>query len=58
VRKSTRQAYKIGKCWSDFCVERALCGRCDVEETTAHILTECRISGQQLIWELTRKAWS
>lgn len=57
--KTTHQAYKIGPYWRDFCVERAPCTQCDVpEETMEHILTECRCSGQEVIWELAQKAWT
>jgi hypothetical protein len=59
--KAMHNAYKIGKYWSNIpsFEQRGLCHACDnVEESMEHVLTECRASGQDIIWNLAKELWA
>lgn len=51
--KALHRAHKVGKFWQH-CGEEfkhlVICPKCRVEETMNHILTECNVKGQELIW--------
>lgn len=54
-------AYKYSKYWSyiPFHEQQGLCHACeDVEESMTHILTECKASGQKVIWNLAEELWA
>ncbi|KAF8869765.1 hypothetical protein CPB85DRAFT_1262026 [Mucidula mucida] len=50
-------AYKVGEYWE--CIpnyeHRGICPHCKVPETMEHILLECQVPGQGIIWPLARK---
>lgn len=50
--KTIHNLYKIGKYWNNIqgFEERAACPACRTEESMSHILTECRVSGQEHVW--------
>lgn len=59
--KVMHNAYKVGKYWINIpsCEQRAQCHACEgVEESMEHILTECRASGQETIWNLAEEVWA
>jgi hypothetical protein len=59
--KVAHNAYKVGKYWTNIptCEQRAKCHACeDVEESMEHILTECRASGQGIVWALAEEVWT
>ncbi|KNZ71559.1 hypothetical protein J132_08617 [Termitomyces sp. J132] len=55
--KTMHNGYKVGRYWENIpnFERRALCGPCDnVHESMNHILTECLVSGQDVVWDLTQ----
>ena len=59
--KAMHSAYKVGKYWSHIpsFEQRGLCHACEnVEESMEHILTECKVSGQEVIWNLAKELWA
>lgn len=52
--KATHDALRIGRFWENIpgYEERALCGACATEESLEHIILECDVPGQRLIWKL------
>ncbi|KAF9542898.1 RnaseH-domain-containing protein [Agrocybe pediades] len=58
--KSMHNAYKVGAWWDRIPNHeiRGWCHECDTVETLEHILTECRASGQEIIWKLVEETWS
>ncbi|KAK0431226.1 hypothetical protein EV421DRAFT_1720723, partial [Armillaria borealis] len=60
VWKSIHGAFKLGDFWDRLGPEyagRVNCPKCGVQETMEHILLECQIIGQELIWKLTEELW-
>ncbi|KAF8957776.1 hypothetical protein BDZ97DRAFT_1951033 [Flammula alnicola] len=59
----THDAYMIGTQWlrptlSAEMQERSKCRHCDdAIETMEHILTECKASGQEEVWQLVKNLW-
>ena len=59
--KTMHSAYKIGRYWSNIPTleQRGICHACNgVEESMEHILTECKASGQEVIWNLASELWA
>jgi ribonuclease HI len=58
--KCMHNAHKVGKFWNNIpkYEQRATCPTCNEEESMEHILTECSIPGQQMIWNLTKTLWT
>lgn len=56
--KCLHGAHRIGEWWRNIPdhEHRALCLKCGVDETMDHILTDCDIPGQQIIWRLVKHA--
>jgi hypothetical protein len=57
--KVLHKAHKCGDYWlkiPEF-EHRGNCPDCGVEDSMAHILTECNAPGQREIWDLTKKIW-
>jgi len=57
--KVLHRAHKCGDYWlkiPDF-EHRSNCPDCGVEDSMAHILTECSTPGQREIWNLTEEIW-
>lgn len=54
--KAMHNRYKLGRYWENIegHKNRATCLWCGVTETLEHILIECKASGQETVWELTR----
>lgn len=53
--KAMHNAYKVGRYWESIpnFKRRALCAECgNATETLEHILTECKMSGQDTIWKI------
>ncbi|KAK0495053.1 ribonuclease H-like protein [Armillaria luteobubalina] len=44
-------------CLSPQYAQRGECPGCKVPETMEHILTECEITGQSMLWSLARELW-
>ncbi|PPR01275.1 hypothetical protein CVT26_015296, partial [Gymnopilus dilepis] len=51
--------YKCGKYWNHIpnYEHRGHCAICNTTDTIEHALTQCRASGQEEIWRLTRQLW-
>ncbi|KIM39171.1 hypothetical protein M413DRAFT_419656, partial [Hebeloma cylindrosporum] len=59
--KTMHNAYKCGKYWLNIpsYEQQALCHACDnVVESMEHILTECRASSQETVWDLAKEVWT
>jgi ribonuclease HI len=59
--KTMHNAYKCGRYWSHIpsFEQRGICHACEnVEESMEHILTECKASGQDIIWKLAEELWA
>ncbi|KAK0237845.1 hypothetical protein EDD85DRAFT_906680 [Armillaria nabsnona] len=52
-------SFKIGKHWENIpgYEERSACPKCGVMETIEHVLTECAIPGQSIVWSLAEELW-
>jgi len=57
--KALHKAQKVGDYWKHIksAEQRATCHICGVEESLDHILTDCDIKGQKLIWSLAKELW-
>ncbi|PPQ86386.1 hypothetical protein CVT26_004754, partial [Gymnopilus dilepis] len=57
--KAMHNAYRIGSYWRHIpnYEQRQDCHVCGTEDNMSHILTECRASGQEVIWQLTEELW-
>jgi exonuclease III len=57
--KSLHNTHKIGDYWHniDNYSHRANCQKCGVTEGLEHVLLQCDIPGQKVIWESTRALW-
>jgi hypothetical protein len=57
--KSMHNAHKCGKFWDNIpgYEQRATCPVCNEEESMEHILLECKASGQDIVWKLTKDLW-
>ncbi|PPR06684.1 hypothetical protein CVT26_001071 [Gymnopilus dilepis] len=57
--KAMHEAYKCGKYWNHIpnYEHRGHCATCNTTDTIEHALTQCRASGQEEIWRLTRQLW-
>lgn len=57
--KNLHKAYKCGPYWNHIpnFEHRSNCPQCNVEESMEHILTECDIPGQNIIWNLVEQLW-
>ncbi|KAH9835833.1 uncharacterized protein C8Q71DRAFT_797347 [Rhodofomes roseus] len=57
--KGLHDAHKIGAFWVHIpgYEDRADCRRCGARESLAHIVTECHLPGQDLIWSMTGAMW-
>ncbi|KAF6764516.1 hypothetical protein DFP72DRAFT_1130449, partial [Ephemerocybe angulata] len=60
--RTLHEGYKLGKYWDNIDElrdDRMPCRDCGVPvESMAHILQECKVSGQETIWELARATWA
>ncbi|KAF8150962.1 hypothetical protein B0H34DRAFT_621600, partial [Crassisporium funariophilum] len=54
--KTLHNAHKVGPYWRNIPTleHRANCHVCHTDETMHHILTECKASGQEIIWTLAK----
>ncbi|KAK0442639.1 hypothetical protein EV421DRAFT_1808158 [Armillaria borealis] len=52
-------AYKCGRYWENIpsYEHRGRCAVCNAEDSLEHVLLECNIPGQRLIWELAQELW-
>ncbi|KAK0200475.1 hypothetical protein DFS33DRAFT_1267203, partial [Desarmillaria ectypa] len=52
-------AYKCGKYWENIpnYEHRGTCTTCNAEDFLRHILPECNVPGQEIIWGLAQKLW-
>ncbi|KAK0496498.1 hypothetical protein EDD18DRAFT_1309569 [Armillaria luteobubalina] len=58
--KAIHGTFKIGAFWDHLSpqyAQRGECPGCKVPETMEHILTECEITGQSMLWSLARELW-
>ncbi|KAH9839013.1 uncharacterized protein C8Q71DRAFT_703827 [Rhodofomes roseus] len=57
--KGLHDALKIGAFWAPIrgFEDRADCQTCGARESLGHILAECRVPGQDLVWSLTGALW-
>ncbi|KAF6740885.1 ribonuclease H-like protein [Ephemerocybe angulata] len=56
--KGLHEGHKAGLYWKHINPDRLICQPCNAPvEDLSHILTECRMSGQETIWALAQKAW-
>ncbi|KIJ25728.1 hypothetical protein M422DRAFT_193138 [Sphaerobolus stellatus SS14] len=57
--RSLHDLYRLGKKWLHLegYEERASCHVCDEFDSLDHVLTECRVPGQALIWKLAKSLW-
>ncbi|KAF6756680.1 hypothetical protein DFP72DRAFT_810218, partial [Ephemerocybe angulata] len=59
--RTMHEGYKLGKYWDNIDElrdDRMPCVECGVPvESMAHILQDCKVSGQETVWELARAAW-
>jgi hypothetical protein len=58
--KTLHEGHKIGRFWEHTRVrdEYMPCDQCDVpEESMTHILFDCRVSGQSVVWKLAERLW-
>ncbi|KAF6749225.1 hypothetical protein DFP72DRAFT_819216 [Ephemerocybe angulata] len=56
--KSLHEGHKVGDFWKHINPDRHKCQQCNVPvENLEHIFTECRVSGQETVWALAKKAW-
>ena len=57
--KMIHNVHKVGKYWKNLpgYEERSKCNKCDTLESIEHILFECKETGQQEVWELTKELW-
>lgn len=53
--KAMHNAYKLGEYWEKIpnFETRSKCYICDAPEDLEHVLTQCKVTGQEVIWELT-----
>ncbi|KAF5328563.1 hypothetical protein D9611_014950 [Ephemerocybe angulata] len=60
--RSLHEGYKLGKYWDNIDAlrdDRMPCLECEAPvESMDHILRECRVSGQELVWRLAKEIWS
>ncbi|KAF5334198.1 hypothetical protein D9611_014502 [Ephemerocybe angulata] len=60
--RTLHEGYKLGKYWDNIDElrdDRMPCRDCEVPiESMAHILQDCRVSGQETIWELAKAVWA
>ncbi|KAF6742768.1 hypothetical protein DFP72DRAFT_829668 [Ephemerocybe angulata] len=60
--RSLHEGYKLGKYWDNIDAlreDRMPCLECEAPvESMDHILRECRVSGQELVWNLAKEIWS
>ncbi|KIY44592.1 hypothetical protein FISHEDRAFT_12145, partial [Fistulina hepatica ATCC 64428] len=54
--KSMHDAFKTGGFWKHIpnFEDRGICPECGTEENLEHILLECEVPGQELIWDLAK----
>ncbi|KIJ46208.1 hypothetical protein M422DRAFT_165400, partial [Sphaerobolus stellatus SS14] len=52
-------SYRLGKKWLHLegFEERASCHECDEFDSLDHILIDCKVPGQEVIWKLTKALW-
>ena len=57
--KATHNAYWVGAKWKhiEAYEDRAICQRCQVEESMDHILTKCESDERKVIWKLASELW-
>ncbi|TEB25326.1 hypothetical protein FA13DRAFT_1587650, partial [Coprinellus micaceus] len=61
--KTLHDGQKIGRYWLDMgestIAERGLCKQCPWEPTEPmeHIMTQCKATGQKLIWKFAKRLW-
>ncbi|KAF6757114.1 hypothetical protein DFP72DRAFT_989458 [Ephemerocybe angulata] len=56
--KSLHRGHKVGEFWKYINPDRHICQFCDAPvENLEHIFTECRVSRQETVWQLAKKAW-
>ncbi|PPQ86477.1 hypothetical protein CVT26_011981, partial [Gymnopilus dilepis] len=57
--KAMHEAYKCGKYWNHIpnYEHRGHCETCGTTDSIEHALTQCRASGQEEIWRLTKLLW-
>ncbi|KAF6747103.1 hypothetical protein DFP72DRAFT_822230 [Ephemerocybe angulata] len=57
--KALHEGHKVGKYWKYIDEDRYQCQPCNSDiESLEHILQECRVSGQETVWNLAREAWA
>lgn len=59
--KALHDGIKVGDYWQGkgACEDRRACSQCNVEsESLHHILFECKMTGQEVVWGLAKKAWT
>ncbi|KAJ7214163.1 hypothetical protein B0H12DRAFT_999566, partial [Mycena haematopus] len=58
--KSIHNTFRVGDFWLHINTMefRHECHTCGVSESLEHIALECKVSGQQIIWDLTKQLWS
>ncbi|KAJ6572831.1 hypothetical protein DFH09DRAFT_916468 [Mycena vulgaris] len=51
--------YKVGQHWENIPghQQKATCPYCEVTESMDHILTQCDLPGQELVWNLASELW-
>lgn len=59
--KTLHNAHKVGGYWENIpnWEQRSICRHCerDATDSMEHIMLECRVTGQELIWNLARELW-
>ncbi|KAJ7267563.1 hypothetical protein B0H12DRAFT_994789, partial [Mycena haematopus] len=58
--KCIHNTFRVGDFWLNINTmeSRHECHTCGVSESLEHIALECKVSGQQTIWDLTQQLWS
>ncbi|KAH9480754.1 hypothetical protein JR316_0007354 [Psilocybe cubensis] len=58
--KTMHDAYKVGEYWERIpgYEIRGYCHVCQTTDTMEHILTECRATGQEAVWQAAEELWS
>ncbi|KAF5341132.1 hypothetical protein D9611_005853 [Ephemerocybe angulata] len=56
--KALHRGHKVGEFWKYINPDRHVCPQCNAPvENLEHIFTECRVSGQETVWALAKRAW-
>jgi hypothetical protein len=51
--------YKVGKHWEHTTghEQKETCNHCEVRDSMQHILTQCDVPGQEIVWDLASELW-